>query len=231
MGRQILAKFKSAQKIMLAVFAVFAGQMAAVPPLSAQESRSELQPGYYIFLGMQPGRQAPKGFTVNSAGLINWQDPNKLSDDSSISSDLSHHLRNGKSAASHASPAPSEQIESYAYPMIKWKPKAVSRIPGAIVQLATTYEVNELKYKLTLFRAPTEVKSSGSSGVQETRNSYLIPSRVSVQLLDQNGFKLLEFSVGSNQWDQIPGTSVLEARDKISCNEWDYRRSRDYSVK
>lgn len=195
----------------------------------AEDSKYDLQPGYYIFMGMQPGRTAPKGFTINSAGVVNWQDPNKLADDGAIPAEPPRSK--GKPAPPAGSRASSEQFESYNYPMIKWKPKAISRIPGAIVQLATTFELNEMKYKLTLFKTPSEVKVSGSQGVQEASNALMVPSRVSVQLLDQNGFKLIEFSIGSQQWDQIPGTNVLEARDKLNCNEWDYRRSRDYSVK
>lgn len=203
--------------------ATFFGSTAIL--VKAQDSTG-LQPGFYIYLGMQPGRSVPRAFSINSAGGILWQDPNKSPDDKV---DPPPRTTGKKPAATNLS---GSQFEEYNYPIIKWKPKPISGVPGAIVQLSTTYEISDLKYKLTLFRAPTSTQpKAGARGIQETASSVEIPSQITVQTLDANGFKLTEFTINQRQWEQIPGTSVLEARDKIGCNEWDYRRARDYSVK
>ena len=197
------------------------------------DDQGSLPPGFYIFLGMQPGRSAPRAFTLNSAGNVVWQDTSRLPDDKPLSFDQPA-----------AKPAPRKagintltntQFEEYAYPIIKWKAKPVSGIPKAIAQLSTTFELNELKFKLTLFRpqTATETKQTygAASGIQETSSSLVVPSMITVSLLDQNGFKLTDFSINQRQWEQIPGTSILEARDKINCDELNYRRAKDYSVK
>lgn len=193
--------------------------------VKAQEAGS-LQPGFYIYLGMQPGRTPPRAFTINSAGGILWQDPNKAPEDKVETAPRSTSKKPAVPTLSNS------QFEEYNYPIIKWKPKPISGVSGAIVQLSTTFEMNDLKYKLTLFRAGTNSQTkAGPHGISETTTSLEVPNQINVQLLDQNGFKLSEFTINQRQWDQIPGTTVLESRDKINCNEWDYRRARDYSVK
>lgn len=211
--------------LLLATSVTLATFLGASSILVKAQDSSSLQPGFYIYLGMQPGRSVPRGFSINSAGGILWQDPNKSPDEKVEAAPRP----TGKKPVATAS---NSQFEEYNYPIIKWKPKPISGVPGAIVQLSTTYEISDLKYKLTLFRAPTSAQpKAGARGIQEASTSVEIPNQITVQLLDSNGFKLSEFTVNQRQWEQIPGTSVLESRDKINCNEWDYRRSRDYSVK
>lgn len=208
--------------------------IAFMSSASYAQDQGSLQPGYYIYLGMQPGRNAPKAFTLNSAGTVVWQDSNRLPDDKPLSFDSSPPPKStGRKPGVNT--LTNTQYEEYNYPIIKWKPKPVSSIPKAIAQLSTTYEVNELKFKITLFRPATTSETTkpygAGQGIQETSSSIVIPNTVTVSLLDQNGFKLTDFIVNQQQWERIPGTSILEARDKINCDELNYRRARDYSVK
>jgi len=109
------------------------------------------------------------------------------------------------------------QFESYAYPTIKWRPKALSDGPDAVARLWATYEPSKtdqpgvMKYKLTLFKATN-------------KNSR------EVQLLDSMGFKLMQFN--ANDFHDIPGApDIVEARDSVSLPEDQYKKVRDYSIK
>jgi hypothetical protein len=69
-----------------------------------------------------------------------------------------------------------------------------------------------MRYKLTVFKAPEP------------------PRQLQVQLLDKNGFKLLQFD--ASDFQKLPGTtSLLESRQDFPCSEIDYRQATDYSVK
>lgn len=108
--------------------------------------------------------------------------------------------------------------ELYDYPTIKWRPKAIAEVPGAIVQLWTRYEPTDaaspsgkVNYKLTVFKAPDK-------GACE------------VQLLDDMGFKLIQFNAGD--FHNIPGApNIMEARESFPCTEAEYKKVRDYSIK
>ena len=109
------------------------------------------------------------------------------------------------------------QFETYNYPTIKWRPKALADGPDAVVRLWTKYQAGPtgqpgvLKYKLTLFKATN-------------RNSR------EVQLLDPMGFKLTQFT--ASDFHDIPGApDIAEACDDVSCQEDQYKQARDYSVK
>ncbi|MDR3613299.1 MAG: hypothetical protein P4L53_07020 [Candidatus Obscuribacterales bacterium] len=110
------------------------------------------------------------------------------------------------------------QIESDEYPTLKWKAKPLLDAAGSIVRLWTTFEAGPnkdtpgtLKYKLTLFKAVRK----------DTRE---------VQLLDFQGFKLMQFN--ATDFHDIPGApDIVEARDAVPCSEADYKKIRDYSVK
>jgi hypothetical protein len=115
-------------------------------------------------------------------------------------------------------PDPDSPFESYEYPTIKWRAKSLSDADGAIGRLWTTYEPNGspekpglMKYKLTLFKATNK-------------------SMREVQLLDAQGFKLLQFQAGD--FHDIPGAAdVIEARDGVACQEDVYKKAQDYSIK
>ena len=121
--------------------------------------------------------------------------------------------------------------EMYDYPTIKWKPKPVAEIPGAIVQLWTTFEPSsqsnqapngtenqagrpapgKMSYRLTVFKAPAK-------------------NQFEVQLLNEMGFKLMQFN--AEDFHQVPGTQdITEARDSQPCTEEEYRKISEYSIK
>jgi hypothetical protein len=110
------------------------------------------------------------------------------------------------------------QIETNEYPILKWRAKALPDASGSIVRLWTKFEEGpnkdtpgSLKYKLTLFKAIRK----------DLRE---------VQLLDAQGFKLMQFNAAD--FHDIPGApDIVEARDTIPCPEADYKKVRDYSVK
>ena len=110
------------------------------------------------------------------------------------------------------------QIESNEYPTLKWKGKPLSESADAIARLSTTFESGPnkdaqgtLKYKLDLYKASNK----------DSRE---------VQLLDTQGFKLMQFTVGDFQ--DIPGApNIKQARDGFAFSESDYKKIRDYSVK
>jgi hypothetical protein len=113
---------------------------------------------------------------------------------------------------------PNSPYETYKYPSIKWRAKPISQSPGAIVQLWTTYEQGSkpgesgvIKYKLMLFKVPDKQSCE-------------------VQLLDEKGFKLLQFT--ASDFHEIPGApNIIEARDNLPCSEEEYKKVRDYSTK
>jgi hypothetical protein len=105
---------------------------------------------------------------------------------------------------------PESPWESYEYPTIKWRAHPLADAPGAIVQLSTTYDAGNLKYRLTLFKGRADQRE--------------------VQLLDGQGFKLMQFE--ASDFHDVPGApDIVEARESVACPEKQYKMIRDYSVK
>lgn len=103
--------------------------------------------------------------------------------------------------------------EKYDYPTIKWKAKPLADAPGGIAQLSTTYDrgSNSMKYRLTLFKAPDK-------------------HQCEVQLLDGQGFKLMQFQAAD--FHAIPGApDISEARESYNCTEDQYKQASEYSIK
>lgn len=108
-------------------------------------------------------------------------------------------------------------IEMYDFPTIKWRAKPLAAPVGAIGQLWTNFECTDeqhqtgtLNYRLTLFKA--------------TDNR-----QCKIQLLDENGFKLMQFDV--SDFHQVPGAAdVTESRDSTTCDEDKYKRAADYVI-
>ena len=108
-------------------------------------------------------------------------------------------------------------VETYDYPIIKWRPKALADPPGAIGQLWTTYEWTDqqhqqgkINYRLTVFKAADK-------------------HQCQVQLLDSTGFKITQFDVSA--FHPVPGASdIMEARESHPCSEDDYKKVGDYSI-
>ena len=117
-----------------------------------------------------------------------------------------------------AKPDANSPFELYEYPTIKFRPKPLNDAEGALAQLSTRFEkgdgpnsLGKMNYKLTIFKAP---------GRQQCE----------IQLLDDMGFKLSQFS--ASDFQPIPGsTEVMESRDAFSLTEAEYKKVRDYSVK
>jgi hypothetical protein len=109
------------------------------------------------------------------------------------------------------------QFESYAYPTMKWRPKALADSPDSVMRLWTTYvapkdgQPGVMKYKLTLFKATNK-------------------NAREVQLLDSMGFKLMQFE--ATDFHDMPGApDIVEARDSVPCPEEQYKQVRDCSIK
>lgn len=130
-----------------------------------------------------------------------------------VVSDILTRANGAKAASDENSP-----YEMYDYPTIKWKPKALADAPGALAQLWTKFEANpqnpetgKVNYRLTLYKVPDK----GSC---------------EVQVLDETGFKLLQFN--ATDFFKTPGApNITEARESFPCTEEEYRKMQDYSIK
>jgi hypothetical protein len=117
--------------------------------------------------------------------------------------------------------------ESYRYPVIKWKVHPITTIPGGIAQLSTTIDPTGkfggpvMRFQLKLFKIER------------------VPRMTTVELLDVNGFKLIEFHIAGGQFHPIPGTEVVEASDTADLDSIirtdsgsidSYKRVAEYTV-
>ncbi len=181
--------------------------------LAKTRNQTYLPPGYYIYLGTQPGQQSPKGFTVSTDQSVIWQNNASQAVDSTekVNSSSLEKRQTSKITVGARTPSLDNWFDKFEYPYIKWKPKPLGSRPTIYAQLSTTY-VDGIKYQLTVFESP------------------IIPN-LNVQLLDQNGFKLAEFTAHVSDFHVIPGTSVLEAKGNIlGCSEEQYKLARDFSA-
>lgn len=174
-----------------------------------KETVTDLPEGYYLYVGSRPAQTPPKWVFVDPAHVISWVNE---------APPISTPAKSDKPAVATKAGGKKDEnspYEEYEYPKIKWRAKPLPGAEGAIAQLSTTYEraanggQGAAKYRLTLFKA-------GGKGSHE------------VQLLDANGFKLLEFNAAD--FHEIPGSDLMEARDSFACDEDQYRQARDYSV-
>jgi hypothetical protein len=172
-----------------------------------KETVANLPAGYYIFAGDRPAHSAPKWVVVNADASIQW-----------LNVDPSENRPT--SAASGATPlggTPTNGAwEDYKYPTIKWKAKPLAKIQGGAAQLLTKYEATPegkpgvVRYLLTVMKDSSK------------------RPRV-VQLLDENGLKIQDFTV--TDWLDVAGSDdFVQARDSFAMSEEDYRRVRDYTV-
>jgi hypothetical protein len=191
----------------------------ALPCGVLAQKQSKLPAGYYIFMGRQPGSSPPKAVVINDDGSIHWQDVGKApvaQSDRASNQAPQPVAKSGQLPENHSG----SQWEMYKYPMIRWRPHPITTVPGGVAQLTTTFDSTAgsyseaaVKYKLTLFNVPE------------------IPYDVQVQLLDGNGFKVLEFQVYQSAFHPVPGTSLIEVSDECTCTEKAYKQARDYTVK
>ncbi len=182
------------------------------------ERDKNLPAGDYLYLGA-PG-QAPRAFSISSAGDISWKENvpktnvqiavagvGQLGENRDISRKPKKRNRNF-------------QWDYRKYPIIRWKAHPVTIMPGASAQMNTSFDTKEdmfgrglLKYSMRISEFPPNCEAVG------------------IQLLDANGFKLIEFDIARNQFHPVPGSSVLEASDEQPCKKKEYWQARDYLVK
>jgi hypothetical protein len=202
------------------------GITAFDPPADTTETNkvlhlSDLPEGCYIYAGPRPSQTAPRWVVVNPGGTITWLDVKRSADFSTIAATSKPE---GEPAVTKPSGSSSDKpnaaqgqeshFESYNYPMIKWQAKPLNS-NGGVAQLWTTYDSptpgqeGNVKFRLTLFKSPNKS-----------------PHRI--QLLDEGGFKIMEFK--ASDFDDVPGTQLMEARESFSCPEAQYRQARDYAI-
>lgn len=183
---------------------------------------TDLPEGSYIYTGTRPVQAAPRWVVVNPGGTITWADvkpsatPPPATPASSTSAPASGSAGGKKPArgVKAAAQIGDTHFETYNYPMVKWEAKPLNG-KGAVAQLWTTYDrpsprdEGVVKYRLTLFKSP---------GGETHR----------IQLLDDGGFKILEFK--ASDFQDVPGTELTEARESFSCPEEQYRQARDYAI-
>lgn len=112
------------------------------------------------------------------------------------------------------------QWEKRSLSMIKWKEHPITTIKGGTARLITTFDrkggsygTGAVKYQLFLNNIP------------------FVPDEMSVQLLDKNGFKTVEFKLYHENFHPVPGTSMMVASEEWTCLGKDYHKARDYVVK
>lgn len=184
------------------------------------ETVANLPDGYYVYVGTRPMQATPKWVVVNPDSTIAWLNQNESAAIPARAPQAQAADPNPSSPVKPASAVTSDkptqgEFESYEYPKIKWKAKPLPSGPNAIAQLHTTYEVGApgqqgvMKYRLTVFKG-------------DNKGAY------EVQLLDSNGFKLMQFN--ASDFHKVPNSELMESRESIACDENEYRQARDYSV-
>lgn len=194
--------------------------------MAQETSKASLPEGMYVYLGNPVGSGQPRIFVINNSGQVRWQGGNRgnsLSRDVSPtetrqSTDLNRNQDEDlqgqpEERIKPAKPGSESNFESYNYPVIKWKAKAVPGEPYGVAQLATTYDsdaygTGKAKFKLTIFRC------------QKTSRQ--------VTLLDKDGFALC--TSHPIYPTQVPGTELVEGQQEIYIREDVYRRAYDYAV-
>ncbi|MGD9684276.1 MAG: hypothetical protein AB7W16_24185 [Candidatus Obscuribacterales bacterium] len=184
----------------------------------------QLPPGRYLYLGTVPGKSPVKPLVVSPEGNIIWLDDQNEPITTSPVMDFPKpvvgtapqaqsfaHLSIGGNQSVAMPVQDSSPFETYRYPLIKWKPRFVSGIDGAIAQLTTTkYDTAYVKFQLKVFKLPAE------------------PLSAQIEILDKDGFKV--GSLQAYHFQQIPGTTVFEAKGEGMLSDQSYRRAFDYTV-
>jgi hypothetical protein len=181
-----------------------------------KETVANLPDGYYLFLGQKPAQASPKWVVVNPGGGIAWLNVGAPAPNAVLAQNVALASNSGNNAAPKVVVDSNSAFEKYEYPLIKWKAKPLGDSAEAVAQLQTTFEPagadsqkGEVKYRLTLFK-------TANHGAR------------AVQLLDANGFKLLQFN--ASDFHAVPNSELMEARDSFDCEQAQYLQARDYTV-
>jgi len=170
------------------------------------QNGNELPPGQYQYLG-RTGDSIPKRFSVTPDGAIHWEE-----------ADSAH-------TAGSSQKTSVEAAEQYDYPLVKWKGKRLQGSAKAIGWLTTTFDRGYLKYQLTLEVEGGLIKSG--EGVIKAA----IKSGLTVQLLDTNGFRLVDFVIPGYLIHETSKESVAEARGEIPIPEPLYQQARNITIR
>ena len=193
--------------------------------LARNQNQPKLPPGYYIFIGRQPGSSPPKYVIIYEDGTFQWE--SSSAEGHSVPG--LKHSPNQPPAIDHPQPGNQPaalevrgEFDTYEYPFIKWKPKLLPT--GALVQLETTLEEDGSGHRFNgIVKYKVNVLVKGNS---------LVPSHgIKFELLDNKGFGLCKFSISASELGVITGTSILQARGTANITEENYKKAVDYSVK
>jgi hypothetical protein len=187
-----------------------------------QQKRDQLPTGSYLYLGTKPGSVPQRPFTIDENGNVVWEKDNTPPPDQSttkfmLNVDLAPALGNTPTLQPSTPALAEQQVqwESNNYPAITWKTHPITGISNSVAQLTTDFDARngKIQYKLTIDKVAQ------------------VPIRVYIELLDQNGAKLHEFSVRYFKFHPVAGTSLVEATDDSYCPEEKYKVVRDYVVR
>ncbi len=220
----------------LLTFLTVAAMWTAGSILPAQANEQTLPPGNYIFIGEPSLGARPKLFSIDEHGMVFWKNSAETvaaiesltgkaatSSSTEVEHQSTRQQSDTESGAIRGNPqlqAPSNYaFETVNYPTIKWKPKPIGGIDGAIAQLATTIGIGQdsygfqsnMKLKLTLLNV----------------RGPLHQTRI-ITLLDRDGFKIL--TIQALNFREVPGTELREAHVFFSLPEMEYRKVADYTV-
>lgn len=197
----------------LVLATVLAGYQSFVPLSATAESDSkpDLPAGQYVYLG-EDGSEKPKNFKIKSNGEIVWQGSERSDGESKANGkSLIPKLFGKKNASDEMS-----YIESFNYPVIKWKPVEVMGLENGVVKLNTTLDKNG--------RSPDQLRFTLEAQLPYVQNNLLI------KLMDKDGFKVYQFVVPARLLSPVGKDGRYEAQDTVRCDEQVYRQVRSYSV-
>ncbi len=110
----------------------------------------------------------------------------------------------------------SDYVESYNYPVIKWKAIQIPEMEDTVAQLTTNFD------------APR--KGNGKLKYQLLIKAQQVPRFLYITLLDKNGFKLNGFSVQGNYFRETGTPNYWEANESLIFTERDYKQARGYTI-
>ncbi len=174
------------------------------------QTQINLPPGYYQYLGQNPGASTARNFFVDADGRIHW-DSNTADGDASSSSTQSQSTPLVKAA------------DEYNYPLIKWKGRRLLGTAKANGWLTTTYENGAVKYQIHLEAESGILKSEAATAAKKRG--------LTIELLDKEDFKITELLIPGSALHEEHNASELEAKGIIPMPEELYRKTRNITIR